>query len=98
MIRQVEDLGSKFHICGLAHRELLVHRGVEVDDARTDDRVPCGVAITVLRSKWKPVHECIRIEKMSSRALASREIRVGSCRIRITGSTTVLNVSRPTEN
>src|SRR2546425_4101848 len=45
MIRQVEDLGSKFHVRRLADRELLIERGVEVDDARTDDRIPRGAAI-----------------------------------------------------
>src|SRR5262249_7393854 len=94
MIRQVEDLSAKFHVLRFGHRELLINRGIEVSDARTDDAVPGGVAITVLRSKRKPVHECIGIEEMSSGTLASGKVRVGSCRIRITGSTTVLNVSR----
>src|SRR5262249_44412548 len=96
MIRQIEDLCSKFHVRRLAHRELLIHRGVEVDDTWTDDRIPRGVAITVLRSKRKPVYECIGVEKMSSGSLATGKVRVGSCSIRITGSTTVLNVSGTT--
>src|SRR5437867_2353645 len=69
MIRQVEDLGSKFHVRRLVDRELLIERGVEVDDARTDDRIPRGRAIAVLRSERKPVHECIGVEKMSSALL-----------------------------
>src|SRR5262245_8209686 len=96
MIRQIEGLRSKFHVFRLADSELLTNRGVEVNDARTDNRVPRGVAITKLRSKWKPVHECIRVEKMSSGPLASWKVRVGCRRIGITCSTTVLNVSRTT--
>src|SRR5215813_6993391 len=97
MIRQVETLRSKFHVFRLADRKLLSNRGVEVDDARTDDRVSRGVAVTVLRSKRKPVHECIGVEKMSSGSLASRKVRIGSCRIGITCSTTILNGSGTTQ-
>src|SRR5262245_54643114 len=84
MIRQVEDLCSKFHVLPLAHRELLIDRGIEVGNAWTYDRVPRGVAVTILRSKWKPVHKCVSVEKVSPRSLASGKVRVGSRRIGVT--------------
>src|SRR5207253_5550078 len=92
MVRQVEDLGSKFYILRLADRELLIDRGIEVYNARTSHGVPRGVSIAVLRSERKPVHERVGVEKVSSDPLVSGKVRIGARRIRITSATAILNI------
>src|SRR5712691_276069 len=98
VIRQVEDLGSKFHVLRFAHRKFLIDRGVEVENARADHGISSRVAVAELRSERKPINKCVDVEEAGAALLASSKIRVGARRIRITSSTAILDISRAAEN
>src|SRR5439155_19926765 len=57
VVRQVEELGPELDELRLRQGELLVDRGVEVDDAGADNRVTGRVAVAVARPDRAGVDE-----------------------------------------
>src|SRR5258708_3065597 len=94
MVRDVEKFSAEFEVAALSNLEALGDRQIPVDDARSDDRVAAGTAITELRRDARQaIDERGQIEEVARILLIAGEVGIDAGGVGITGGVGVLNAA-----